>query len=241
MIDRALYVGKIFVITGSRRGVGKLLTEHVLENQGFVIGFARGKSSIDHERYAHMSLDITDSVAVLRAFSQIAKTYRKIDVVINNAAVLTSQYAMIMSPQLAQAMINTNLFAGFLVAREGSKLMRKSKWGRIINISSMAVPLEPIGDSIYAACKVGLEKFSNILAKEIAPFNITCNTLGITAIKTDMLDQLPQDKIAKVISDLIVPRFATSDDIFNVFDFLISDRSSYITAQTIYLGGVHKN
>jgi 3-oxoacyl-[acyl-carrier protein] reductase len=77
------------------------------------------------------------------------------------------------------------------------------------------------------------------MAKELAPLNITCNTLAVSAIKTDMLAQLPQDKIAQVIATLPIPRFAEPDDILNVLDFFASERSTYITAQTIYLGGVN--
>jgi len=126
-----------------------------------------------------------------------------------------------------------------MVSREASKMMRKAKWGRIINIGSMAASLEPIGDSMYAACKAGQSALANVMAKELAPLNITCNTLAISAIATQMLAQLPQDKIAQVIAGLPIPRFAEPDDILNVLDFLASERSSYITAQTIYLGGVN--
>jgi 3-oxoacyl-[acyl-carrier protein] reductase len=146
---------------------------------------------------------------------------------------------MIMPPSSAQEMLKTNLMGTFMVSREASKLMRKAKWGRIINIGSMAASLEPIGDSMYSACKAGISTLANVMAKELAPLNVTCNTLAVSAIKTDMLAQLPQDKIAKVIAGLPIPRFAEPDDIFNVLDFLASERSSYITAQTIYLGGVN--
>ncbi len=144
-----------------------------------------------------------------------------------------------MPPSQAQAMINTNLMGAFMVSRAASKLMRKGKWGRFINIGSMAVSLEPIGDSVYAACKAGLTTLANVMAKELAPLNITCNTLSITAIKTDMLSQLPADKIDAVIASLPIPRYAEADDIFNIIDFLASERSSYISAQTIYMGGVN--
>ena len=117
--------------------------------------------------------------------------------------------------------------------------MRKRKWGRIINIGSMAASLEPMGDSVYAACKAGLSTLANVMAKEFASFNVTCNTLAITAIDSDMLSQLPRDKIEAIIAGLPVPRFATPDDILNVVDFLAAERSSYITAQTIFLGGVN--
>lgn len=233
------YVDKLALVTGSRQGVGKLIAEHILRNGGRVVGFARGVSTIDHPDYYHFQVDIGDPTSVQQGFAAIKKVTEVIHIVINNAAVLTSQYAMIMSPAQAQAMINTNLMGAFMVSREAAKMMRKGKWGRVINIGSMAVSLEPIGDSIYAACKAGLSTLANVMAKELAPLNITCNTLSITAIKTDMLSQLPINKIDAVIANLPIPRYAEADDIFNIMDFLASERSSYITAQTIYMGGVN--
>jgi 3-oxoacyl-[acyl-carrier protein] reductase len=167
------------------------------------------------------------------------KRVSSLEIVVNNAAVLTSQYAMIMPPAAAQAMININLLAPFIVSREAAKFMRKSKWGRIINIGSMAVSLEPMGDSVYAATKAGLSTLANVMAKEFGPMNVTCNTVGITAIESDMLAQLPRDKIEAIIAALPVPRFATPADILNVVDFFASDASDYVTAQTVFLGGVN--
>lgn len=235
----SVYTGKLALITGSRRGVGRMMAEHILAHGGRVAGFARGESTIAHPAYHHFQVDIGDPASVQRGFAELKKVCEVVHIVINNAAVLTSQYAMIMPPAQAQAMLNTNLMGAFMVSREASKMMRKAKWGRIINIGSMAASLEPIGDSMYAACKAALATLANVMAKELAPLNVTCNTLGITAIKTDMLAQLPQDKIAGVIAGLPLPRFAEPDDIFNVIDFLASERSAYITAQTIYLGGVN--
>jgi len=234
-----IYTEKIVLITGSRRGVGRLIADYILRNGGKVIGLARGEATIIHPNYKHFQVDIGSTSSVLDCFAELKKSTDRLHILINNAAVLTSQYAMIMPPASAQAMFNTNLMGAFLISREASKLMRKSGWGRIINIGSMAVSLEPIGDSVYAATKAGLAKIANIMAKELAPNNITCNTLSITAIKTDMLQQLPQDKISSVIAGLPIPRYAEADDIFNIIDFLSSVRSSYITAQTIYMGGVN--
>ena len=146
---------------------------------------------------------------------------------------------MIMPPAAAQAMVNVNLLGPFMVSREAAKMMRKRKWGRIINIGSMAASLEPIGDSMYAACKAGLSTLANVMAKEFASMNVTCNTLGINAIESDMLAQLPRDKIDAIIAGLPVPRMSEPDDILNVIDFFAADRSAQITAQTIFLGGVN--
>jgi 3-oxoacyl-[acyl-carrier protein] reductase len=239
MIAIDAYAGKCALVTGSRRGVGRLIAEHLLQNGARVVGFARGEATFEHPLYSHFQVDIGDPASVQKGFTDLKKNIDAVHIVVNNAAVLTSQYAMIMPPAAAQAMLNTNLMGPFMVSREASKLMRKIKWGRIINIGSMAASLEPIGDSMYAACKAGLATLNNVMAKELAPLNVTCNTLAVSAIKTDMLAQLPRDKIAQVIAGLPIPRFAEPDDILNVVDFLASERSSYITAQTIYLGGVN--
>jgi 3-oxoacyl-[acyl-carrier protein] reductase len=233
------YPSKIVLITGSSRGVGDILTRHFLAEGATVVGVSRGPATCQHERYQHNQADIADPAQVQRLFATLRTTVKTVDIVINNAAVLTSQFAMIMPAGAAQAMVNLNLLAPFLISREAAKLMRKSKSGRIINVSSMAVSLEPEGDSVYAACKAALTTLSNIMAKEFASFNVTCNTLGITAIETDMLRQLPREKVDAVVARLPIPRYATADDILNVIDFFAAERSAYVTAQTVYLGGVH--
>ena len=229
------YAGRTALVTGSRRGVGKLIADHFLEQGASVVGFAKGTSTIEHAAYHHVQVDLADAVAIGPAFASLRQSATTIDIVINNAAVLTSQYAMIMPPGAAQAMVNVNLLAPFLVSREAAKMMRKTKWGRIINIGSMAASLEPIGDST----KAGLSTLTNVMAKEFGSMNVTCNTLAITAIDTDMLSQLPRDKIEVIIAGLPIPRFAKPDDILNIIDFFASERSSYITAQTIFMGGVN--
>lgn len=234
------YAGRIVLVTGARRGVGRLLAEHFLKEGAQVIGFSRhADDDLVAEGYTPMAVDVGDAESVARGFEQVRKTVGRVDIVINNAAVLTSQYSMIMPPAAARGMLETNLFGTFMVSREAAKLMRKGKWGRIINIGSMAASLEPIGDSIYAATKAAVATLANVMAKEFAPLNITCNTLGITAIETDMLGQLPRDKVDAVIAGLPMPRYATADDICNVVDFFASERSSYVTAQTVFLGGVN--
>jgi 3-oxoacyl-[acyl-carrier protein] reductase len=238
-----MYQGKVVLITGASRGVGLEISKHFIKNGAIVIGLSRGDSSFEDHQYNHFSLDIGNPDSITNCFKkEIGKQFKKIDIVINNAAVMTSQYSMIMPIKNALDMVNVNLLGVFFVSREAAKLMRGKDQGRIINIGSMASSLEPIGDSIYAATKAGISSLANVMAKELSSMNVTCNTLAITAFETDMLKShsaVAQVKIKEIINSLPIPRIASVDDILNVIDFFASDRSSYITAQTIYLGGIN--
>lgn len=238
-----MYINKIVLVTGSSRGVGFEIAKHFLSNNAIVIGMSRSKTQLIHENYFHFCVDIGNSESIINCFkNDIKKQFKRIDIVINNAAVMTSQYSMIMPVTNAINMVNTNLLGVFLVSREAAKFMRGNNPGRIINIGSMASKLNPIGDSLYAATKAGIISLANVMAKELSSFNVTCNTLAISAIETDMLNShsaSAQLKIKEIINNLPIPRIANIDDIINVIDFYSSDRSSYITAQTIYLGGIN--
>jgi len=234
-----MYSGKRVLITGTSRGVGESLAKHFVYNNAKVIGLCRDVEGYDCGEH-FILCDLSDTESIVQAFGKVSK-FGPVDICINNAAVLTSQYALKMDVEDASRMVQIDLLAPFIVAREAAKLIysKSGDYGRIINISSMAVALEPMGDSMYAACKAGLNKMSNIMAKEFAGFGITVNTLAISAIETDMLKQLNREKVDKVVKSLPIPRYATMDDITNVIDFFCSPKSDYITAQTIYLGGVH--
>jgi 3-oxoacyl-[acyl-carrier protein] reductase len=234
-----MYTGKIVAITGSNRGVGKTIAEYILDNGGLVVGISRSDATIEHANYLHVKSDISKSDEVSAAFRTIARTYKRLDILINNAGVTTSAYAIMLAPTKAEEMININFFGTFLVSREAAKLMKINKFGRIISIGSMSSQTEPVGAAVYSATKAAIVTFSNTLAKELTNFNITCNTLGISAFKTDMLHQLAEKDINAIVDIIPVSRLAEKEDIFNVIDFFASEKSSYITAQSIFLGGIN--
>jgi 3-oxoacyl-[acyl-carrier protein] reductase len=233
------YAGRVVVVTGASRGLGRLLADYFLTEGAHVVGVSRGESDLVHAEYLHHTADITDDRAVQALFVAVARAHGRVDIVINNAAVLTSIHAMLMPAARAEEMVRTNLLGSLYVAREAAKVMRKRSFGRIIGIGSMASTLEPIGDSVYAATKAASMTLTGVLAKEFAGYGITVNTVAVSALETDMFRQLSRDRVDAVVAGLPLPRLATPDDIFNVIDFFASTRSSYVTAQTVFLGGVH--
>jgi 3-oxoacyl-[acyl-carrier protein] reductase len=233
------YAGKIAVVSGASRGLGKLLVEHFLAQGARVVGLSRSEATVENAAYEHLRVDVGDERSVRAAFGTVGRAHGGVDIAVNNAAVLTSVHALLMPVSSAEDMVRTNLLGSLYVAREAAKLMRRRGAGRIITIGSMAVALETIGDSIYAATKAAAITMTGVLAREWADFGITVNTLAISALETDMLRQLPRAKVDAALASLPLPRLATPDDVFNVVDFFASPRSSNVTAQTIFLGGVH--
>jgi len=234
------YDGKVIVVTGTTRGIGRLIAEYFLVEGGLVHGIARGAATIVDDKYVHHEdVDIADEAAVSTAFRAIRKANRAIDILINNAGAVATQHSLLLPVSQASEVMRTNVIGTYCVSREAAKLMKKSG-GRIITIGSMAAALEPSGDSIYAASKAAGQTLMNVLAKEFQAWGITCNTVGITAIKTGMFHGFSTEVLDEVIARLPIPRYATDRDIYNVIDFFASDDSGYVTAQTVFLGGVHQ-
>jgi 3-oxoacyl-[acyl-carrier protein] reductase len=123
-------------------------------------------------------VDVGDADSVAQGFAAVRQQFGRVDIVVNCAAVLTSQYALVMPASAAGQMLNTNVLGTFLVSREAAKLMRRSKWGRIIHISSMAACLEPMGDSMYAATKAAVPPQINVLATAILLISLILLAVG---------------------------------------------------------------
>lgn len=233
-----MYKDWVVVVTGSSRGIGRELCEYFLKNGAITIGLSRTRADIEHPRFHHFSVNVGDENLVEEVFRTIRNDYHHIDVLVNCAGVFTSQHALLMPLQSAEEMLRTNMTGTFLVSRICAKIMLQKNFGRIINLTSMAVPLAFIGDALYSASKMAVTQFSKVFAKEIASFNITCNVLGITAFETDMMKKIPKEKLDVIFEQLPIARFLQLEDITNVIDFFIRKESNAITGQVVYLGGV---
>lgn len=232
-------MNKVVVITGTSKGIGKAMALYYLNKNFVVAGCSRSRSSIDHENYRHFELDITDETSIVSMIRATKKEFKKIDILINNAGIASMNHILTTSNESISKLFNTNFLGTFLFTREVAKVMMKEKYGRVINFSTVAKPLRLEGEAVYAASKAAIESFTQTSSKELSSFNITVNAIGPTPIQTDLIKAVPKDKIEDLLNKQTIKRFGTFEDIINVIDFFLDDRSSFITGQIIYLGGVN--
>ena len=227
------------LITGTSRGIGHYLTAYYL-NLGYqVIGCSRSKSTIENKQYKHFEIDLANEFEILEMFKSIRKEYKSISVLINNAAI---NPAIIMAPLLPYETISNtykvNVFATMLCTREAIKLMLKNKFGRIINLGSMASKHEVPGESLYTSTKSAINAYSRVVAKEVAKMGITVNVIAPSAIETELSKKINRDALNELLSRNAINELGDFTDVSNIIDSLIKPESKAITGQLIYLGGV---
>ena len=237
---------RVFIISGSSRGIGKALSEHYLKCGDIVVGCARSTSDIAHKNYRHFILDINDEKAVVAMVRAAKKEFGKIDICLNNAGMASMNHILTTSYESAKRLVDVNFLGTFLLSREAAKAMisnkisnkNSAKSGVIINFSSVAVPLCLGGEAIYAASKAACESLTKTMAKELASYSIRVNAIASTPVQTDLIKAVPKDKIKALLEQQAIKRFGEFSDIINVVDFFISEKSDFITGQIITLGGV---
>jgi 3-oxoacyl-[acyl-carrier protein] reductase len=229
---------KVAVITGTRKGIGRFLVDHYLD-QGFrVAGCSRGPMGEKIANYRHYELDVADESAAIRMLNDVAGTWGRVDVLLNNAGIASMNHVLLTPLKTVEQIFSTNVFGTVLFAREAAKHMSKRKSGRIVNFATVATPLQLEGEAAYAASKAAVKSYTEIMARELAPFGITVNAVGPTPVDTDLIRGVPKNKMDALIARQAIARLGTCEDIANVIDFLVADSSDFITGQTIYLGGV---
>lgn len=225
------------LVTGASRGIGEHLVRHFLRLGDVVIGCARGPSPLVDDRYLHIETDVTDNRAVVALFAEIRRRFRGLDVLINNAGV-ASMNAVALTPfETAQQVMATNFLGTFAFTHAALRLLRSSTAGRIVNFTTVAVPLRLDGEAVYAASKSAVETFTRIVAREAGAFGVTCNAIGPSPVKTRLTESVGSEKINRLIQQQPVPRWAEFDDVANVVDFFLRPESGMVTGQVLYLGG----
>jgi 3-oxoacyl-[acyl-carrier protein] reductase len=226
------------LITGASRGIGRALACHYLDAGDLVFGCSRGASDLVHDRYAHFAVDVGDEDSVDALFKELRGRTGTLDVLINNAGAASMNPIVLMPAKKAREIIEINLLGTFLMTHAATRLLRRSRAGRIVNVSTVAVPLRLEGEAVYAASKSGVETFTRITAQELGPFGITCNAIGPSAIKTRLTQGVSDEQMQALIDRQAIRRGAEVSDVVNVVDFFLRPESQLVTGQVIYLGGI---
>lgn len=230
--------GAVTLITGTRKGIGRFLVEHYVRRGHHVIGCSRGEVDWRLDGYTHYITDVADEKAVKRLFADIRKAHGKLDHLINNAGIASMNHALLTPLSTVHQVLDTNVVGTFLFCREAAKLMQNKRYGRIVNVTTIAVPLKVAGEAIYVASKAAVLSLTEVLARELAAFGITVNAVGPVPIETDLIRSVPQEKIDLLLSQQAIHRLGTFEDVSNVIDFYLKKESGFITGQNLFLGGV---
>lgn len=228
----------VTIITGSSRGIGLHLAKHYLQLGHKVVGCSRGACDLSAEDYEHYALDILSQEAVMQMVSQVKDRYGRVDHLINNAGIAAMNHFLLTPMTTVENVLATNVQATFLFCREVGKVMQRHRYGRIVNFSTVAVPLRLGGEAIYAASKAAVVSLTQIFAQELGSFGITVNAVGPTPVKTDLIKNVPSEKINQLIDRQAIKRFGEFSDVSNIIDFFLRKESAFVTGQTLYLGGI---
>ncbi len=225
------------LVTGTSKGLGRGVANAFLERNWRVIGCSRSEIDLVHHNYRHFLLDVKQEKDVCAMFNQIRREFKSLTALVNCAGMGRMNPALLTPLDTARDITDTNLLGTFTCCREAAKLMLKNKYGRIVNLSSIAVPLALPGEAIYGASKAAVEHLTRTLARELGGYGITVNCVGPNPVRTNMIANVPEDILEKLVARQAVKRFGEIRDVVNAVDFFLKKESDLVTGQILYLGG----
>ena len=234
-------MSKIVLVTGASRGIGLEAAKHFSKEGYKVIGSSRGDFNlgelIGDESAISVQLDLMSKESIKNLFADLKSEDLLPSVLVNNAGITKDQLFLRMKDEDWDDVIETNLNGLFRVTKAFIKPMVKNKFGRVINISSVAGLMGNSGQVNYSSSKSAMVGFSRSLAKELGSRNITSNVIAPGFIETDMTTFLNDDEKVEVSKNIPMKRFGTVEDVAKCILFLASDEANYITGQTISVDG----
>lgn len=231
------------LVTGASRGIGAAIAKKLISSDIHVIGTATSESGAESisntlgECGQGIVLDLSDQSSITSAIDAIQDLDHEISIVVNNAGAPQDNLFMRMSDDAWNEVIEINLTSTYRISKPFVRSMMRSRWGRIINVSSVVARVGNPGQANYAAAKAGMEGFTRALAVELGSRNITVNCVAPGYIQTDMTADLDDSIVEKMLTQIPLGRQGTAAEVADVVGFLVSDSASYVTGQTIHVNG----
>jgi len=236
--------GKIALVTGASRGIGKAIATQLAQQGATVIGTATSENGaqaisdyLSEFGGQGFALNVTDKDSVDATLKAINEAHGGIDILVNNAGITRDNLLMRMKDDEWQDIIDTNLTSIFTLSKAVLRGMMKKRFGRIVNIGSVVGSAGNAGQANYAAAKAGVIGFSKSMAREVASHGITINVVAPGFIDTDMTKALSDDQKEAIFKDIPANRLGEPDEIAATVAFLVSDGAAYITGETIHVNG----
>jgi len=229
------------LVTGCSRGIGLAIAKKLIDEGYFVVGTSRSKIDLANllgsDNCLHQAVDISNEDDISLMIESLIKQEIHIHCLVNNAGITKDQLFMRMNSDDWNSVINTNLNGVFYLTKSLIKSMVKSKYGRIINISSVAGLMGNAGQVNYASSKAALSGFTKSLAKELASRNITVNNVCPGFIESDMTKELSDAQLDNALQQIPLQRFGTAEEVASLVAYLLSDAANYITGQELSIDG----
>lgn len=235
--------GKIALVTGATRGIGKAIAEELAAKGAFVIGTAtseKGAETISAylgNQGKGLVLNVAEQSSIEAVLEQIKAEHGDIDILVNNAGITRDNLLMRMKDEEWFDILQTNLTSVYHLSKAVLRTMMKKRFGRIITIGSVVGSMGNPGQANYCAAKAGLIGFSKGLAKEVASRGITVNVVAPGFIATDMTEVLTEEQKSGILSNVPAGRLGEPKDIAKAVAFLASDDAGYVTGTTLHVNG----
>ena len=238
--------GKIVLVTGATRGIGKAIALTLGSSGATVIGTATTESGVANisKVFAEskitgkgMKLDVTDNEQVSNLVKNIGEDFGSVDILVNNAGITRDNILLRMKEDEWEDIINTNLSSIYKMSKSVLRGMIKKRSGRIISITSVVGAMGNAGQCNYAAAKAGIIGFTKSLAREVGVRGVTVNAVAPGFIETDMTGSLPNDQKEALASQIPLGRLGAANEVAEAVLFLAGESGSYITGQTIHVNG----